>query len=229
MTIPQYCRPESYALFREGMYEIATMEGLLKAATAVSQDAENRLSYVWVAKRIESLATRVIKEARSDSPTSRVAHLHRVLFDEEGFVGNRENYYFLGNSYLPTVLETKRGIPVTLTLIYVSVARLVGLEADGINAPAHFLARIKDSEGDLYVDPFSGGQALTYDEALERLERIAGRPIPKTPELLEPAANVQWILRILANLERIYAATSMRRELSAIAEFQSLVRELPLV
>lgn len=229
MTTPQFCRPESFDLFRQGMAEIVSTEGLLMAATAVSLDADAKVSFKAVNQSIESLASRVIKRARGESATARLTYLHQVLFDEEGFTGNKDNYYFLGNSYLPKVLETKRGIPVTLALVYVSVARLVGLESDGINAPAHFLARVKDSQGDLYVDPFAGGQALTYDEALERLERIAGRTIPKTAELLEAASNTQWILRILANLERIYSATSMRRELAAVAEFQSLVRELPLV
>lgn len=229
MTTPQYCRPESFDLFRQGMAEITSTEGLLMAATAVSLDADAKVSFKAVNQSIEGLASRVIKRARGESATARLTYLHQVLFDEEGFTGNKDNYYFLGNSYLPKVLETKRGIPVTLALVYVSVARLVGLESDGINSPAHFLARVKDSQGDLYVDPFAGGQALTYDEALERLERIAGRAIPKTAELLEAATNTQWILRILANLERIYSATSMRRELAAVAEFQSLVRELPLV
>lgn len=199
------------------------------AATAVSLDVDEKSSFAFVVKSLESLASRVVKEARGESATARLAHLHRVLFDEDGFSGNQDNYYFLGNSYLPKVLETRQGIPVTLSLVYVSVARLVGLEADGINSPAHFLARVRDSEGDLYVDVFAAGHAMTYEEALDRLERIAGRTLPKTPEMLEPAAHAQWILRILANLERIYAATSMRRELAAISEFQSLVRELPLV
>lgn len=229
MTNPQYCRPEAFDLFRQGMAEIASTEGLLMAATAVSLDADVQVDFKSVIQSLESLASRSVKQARGDSATARLAYLHQVLFDEEGFTGNKDNYYFLGNSYLPKVLETKRGIPVTLCLVYVSVARLVGLESDGINSPAHFLARVKDSQGDLYVDPFSGGQALTYDEALERLERIAGRSIPKTAEMLEPASHTQWILRILANLERIYSATSMRRELAAVAEFQSMVRELPLV
>ena len=211
------------------MSEIASTEGLLKTAVAVALDVDGGVSYPAIWKSLEALASRVIKDARGDSATSRVAHLHRVLFDEESFSGNKENYYSLSNSYLPKVLESKRGIPVTLALVYVAVARLVGLEADGINAPVHFLARVRDSEGDLYIDVFSGGQALTYDEALGRLERIAGRSLPKTPEMLEPAGHSQWILRILANLERIYAATSMRRELAAISEFQTLVRELPLV
>ncbi len=229
MPSPEHCRPSAFELFRQGMSEIATTEGLVMTAVAVSLDADGETDYPTVRKHLETLASRVMKGARADSATSRLAHLHRVLFDEDGFTGNKENYYFLGNSYLPKVLETKRGIPVTLALVYVAVARLVGLEADGVNSPAHFLARVRDSEGDLYVDVFSGGQALTYTEALDRLERIAGRTIPKTPEMLEPAAHPQWILRILANLERIYAATSMRRELAAIAEFQTLVRELPLV
>lgn len=229
MTPPQSCRPEAFELFRQGMAEIASTEGLLMAATAISLDVDPKADFKGVIGSLESLASRAVKNARGESATARLAHLHQVLFDEEGFTGNKDNYYFLGNSYLPKVLETRRGIPVTLALIYVSVARLVGLDADGINAPAHFLARVKDSQGDLYVDPFSNGQALTYDEALERLERVAGRPIPKTAEMLEPATHTQWILRILANLERIYAATSMRRELAAIAELQNLVRELPLV
>ena len=92
-----------------------------------------------------------------------MAHLHDVLFDVVGFVGNVDDYYNPANSYLPNVLRTRRGLPITLVLIYKCVAEQLGLTVRGINSPGHFLASVrndsaaaastKDSSW-MYVDPW---------------------------------------------------------------------------
>ncbi len=104
----------------------------------------NKYSAAWRGKSSSRVS--------SGNPKALIARLHQVLFDERGFTGNADDYYAPENSYLPCVLESRRGIPVTLSLIYKSVAQRVGLSARGINTPAHFLGvggsqRLVDDRG----------------------------------------------------------------------------------
>ena len=87
------------------------------------------------------------------------AELHEVLFEEWGFTGNAEDYYAPDNSYLPRVLQTRRGIPVTLSLIYKAVAQQVGLIVRDINTPVHFLAAVEVDRSWMIVDAFDSGQS----------------------------------------------------------------------
>jgi len=111
-----------------------------------------------------------------------LAHLHATLFDEEGYRGNTEDYYHPYNSYLPAVMETRHGLPITLTLLYKAVAERLGLRVEGINAPGHFMGAVRrdardEGAGVLLVDAFDGGRMLSRDEALERVEAITGAAV----------------------------------------------------
>ena len=120
-------------------------------------------------QHITDLAETVRRRVHSTNVDAKLAHLHDVLFDVVGFSGNVEDYYNPANSYLPEVLRTHRGLPITLVLIYKCVAEQVGLVVRGINSPGHFLAAVKSAATDreptkrsdwMYVDPFYGGELL---------------------------------------------------------------------
>jgi ABC-type dipeptide/oligopeptide/nickel transport system ATPase component len=95
--------------------------------------------------------------------------MHAVLFEEEGFAGNLDRYYNALNSYLPAALNTRHGVPILLSLIYKVVGQWAGLTVKGINAPGHFMVRVRCDNAWMIVDPFFGGQMLTRDEAFDRL------------------------------------------------------------
>ena len=107
-----------------------------------------------VDERLEVLAERVRAGARSGRPLAVLAHLHDVLFDRERFCGDTQNYYSPLNSYLPVVLENRRGLPIILAVIYKAVAERVGLRVEGINSPGHFLARVFVDGKWIIIDPF---------------------------------------------------------------------------
>lgn len=225
MNAPDLCRPEAYFHFARSLSSIESTSGLLQAAVAVSLHALDDCQPSAVDCRLQALANRVKSRVRRHhSPEAILAHLHDVLFDEEGFAGEWTDYYNPLNSYLPAVLETRRGIPITLALLYKVVAERVGLTVQGINAPGHFLVRVRDSRGWILIDPFHKGQMLTPEEAYSLIRTIFGRGVPCTPSYLDPTTHAQWITRLLANLEAIFLNQGCRDDLAAMHELQWLLR-----
>jgi regulator of sirC expression with transglutaminase-like and TPR domain len=220
---PDLCRPEAFFHFAEQLRNLDTTEGLLNGAIAISMHALEDIRPRTVETRIDELAMRVRSRVRSESQHALVAHLHDVLFDEEQFRGNSEDYYNPLNSYLSAVLETKRGIPITLCLVYKVVAERLGLSVEGVNSPGHFLARVNGQHGGMIVDPFLSGGVLNDEEAFDRVEEVTGRPVPRTPQYLAAATHSQWLSRILVNLQHIFASTERRADLVAMSELQSLL------
>jgi regulator of sirC expression with transglutaminase-like and TPR domain len=154
---------------------------------------------------------RVASEAGPDAPlVSRVEALNRYVFDELGFLGNREQYDDPRNSCLNEVLDRRTGIPISLALVYIEIARRAGLRAEGINFPGHFLVRMLDDlhtddpgEG-LIIDPFHGGAILNEPDCRALLRRYMGEDAAFEPHLLARATRRQILVRMLLNLKRIY-------------------------
>ena len=224
-TIPISCHVGAYELFAEQMPVLSTTDGLLRAAVAVSMHAFDDVDPDDIDQRLSGLASRVRSRLRGGSVQAALAHLHQVLFEEEGFSGNMHDYYHPLNSHLPAVLESRRGIPITLTLVYKVVAERVGLCVDGINAPGHFLARVRVDRAGMIVDPFFRGTVLTDEEAFRRMEKATRRQVPRSAAFLRAATHYEWISRILANLRHIFAAHRRTEDLAAMDELHALLRE----
>jgi len=141
----------------------------------------------------------------ASSAADRVVALNRLLFDEQGFTGNRGDYYDPRNSYLNEVIDRRTGIPITLCLIYIGVAQRLGLEAAGVSFPGHFLTRVEAPET-LIVDPFVG-RVLGIDDCQQRLEAAIG-----PAEVLRPAVHLraasprEILVRLLSNLKQVFLA-----------------------
>jgi regulator of sirC expression with transglutaminase-like and TPR domain len=227
-----YCRPAAFGTFAKELSDVNSTRGLFRAAFAIAlherPDADVERGQATIAELAETVRGRV----RSPSPQARIAHLHDVLFDVVGFRGNVDDYYNPANSYLPDVLATHRGLPITLVLVYKCVAEQVGLAVRGINAPGHFLAAVECVEsggssregGDwMFVDPFYDGEVLNPRDVQRRIADTTGRDIPDATDLLRPATHAQWLARILQNLQAIFAQTGRERDLYAMQELQELL------
>lgn len=222
---PVVCRPAAFELFREQLPRLEETEALWRAAAAVSFHALDDVSIDDLDRRFEALAASVREGARSGRDVARLAHLHSVLFEDQGFAGDFERYSSPLNSYLSTVLESRRGLPILLSLVYKVVAERAGLYVEGINSPGHFLARVSVDGRWLIVDPFFRGQSLSRDEALERLGQLTGHNYFGQYELLQPATHHQWLARILANLQNSFATAGRQNDLTAMSELQQLLWE----
>jgi len=212
------CRPEAYQYFLEQMPILHTCQGLLRAAIAISMHALDDVDPLRIEQRLQVLSLRVRERAPSRRAAAVLANMHAVLFEEEGFVGNLERYYNALNSYVPAVLNTRRGLPVLLSLIYKVVGEGAGLTVHGVNAPGHFMVRVRCDNRWMIVDPFFGGQVLSREEAFERLDLVADRPLPRSDELLATPTHEQWLVRILGNLRHLFASEERRDDLAAMTE-----------
>ena len=222
---PRVCRPEAFALFHSALTEIDSNDGLLRGAMGMAKQVIPESSLAETANRLAEIAECVASRVSNPSPPALLAHLHAVLFEEEQFYGNFEDYYSPDNSLLPVVLASRRGIPITLALVYKLVAEPLGLTVEGINAPGHFLARIHAGDDTLLVDPFFHGQMLSQEEAYDRIGQVTGRPVVQADVLLQPASHVQWLSRMLANLQNIFASRQDAESLAAMSELHSLLED----
>jgi regulator of sirC expression with transglutaminase-like and TPR domain len=159
----------------------------------------------------EAALRRIGADPGHDAPLeARVDVLNRYLFTDLGFAGNRQQYDDPRNSCLNEVLDRRTGIPISLSLVYIEVARRAGLRAEGVNFPGHFLVRTlpdlhTDDPGEgLVVDPFHGGAILDEHACRLLLRRHLGEDAVWSPELLARATRRQILVRMLQNLKRLY-------------------------
>ena len=135
-----------------------------------------------------------------------IAALNEYLFEEEGFAGNRDNYEDPRNSFLNEVLDRRTGIPISLAVVYMEVARRAGLEVTGVNFPGHFLLRAASPVvgDDLIIDPFHGGALLSEFDCRQLLRKHVGDDAAFDGSLLAPATRHDVVVRMLVNLKRLY-------------------------
>jgi regulator of sirC expression with transglutaminase-like and TPR domain len=137
--------------------------------------------------------------------------LNEFLYDEQRFTGNSTSYDDPRNSFLNEVLDRRTGIPISLAVVYLEVARRAGVDVAGVNFPGHFLLRASDDHARLrygadflIVDPFHGGAVLSEVDCREMLRQHVGEEAAFDRDLLAPATRHQIVVRMLVNLKRLY-------------------------
>lgn len=131
--------------------------------------------------------------------------LNQVLFVEEQFQGNLTDYHNPDNSFLNRVLDLHTGIPITLSLLYIEVARRVGIQIDGIGLPYHFVVSYRLPDERIYIDPFEGGQFMTEQECHNLVRRLMRNKAARLhAHWFEPVTHRQLLMRVLNNLKQIY-------------------------
>ncbi|MBV8229479.1 MAG: transglutaminase family protein, partial [Planctomycetaceae bacterium] len=173
---------------------------------------------------IEALAARVRDRAPAAAKARQVlGQINWVLFVEEGFQGNTEDYYDPKNSYLNQVIERKTGIPISLSVLYRAVAHRLGLEMEGVNLPAHFMLRVDRGDETIFVDPFHAGALLDRQGCERRVAELIGRPVVLSDREIAPCSLDLVVTRMLRNLKAIYlrghdfsTALPVQRRLAAL-------------
>ena len=225
MPTASYCRISAYQLFDQQLAQLERSNSLFRAAFAIALHELPEADLAVAETTIENLTETIRKRTKSENPEALLAHLHDVLFDVFNLRGNTDDYYNPANSYLPEVLRSRLGIPITLTLIYKRVAEALGLVVHGINTPGHFMAEVEiGPESSIYVDPFYGGSMLNKNEIAGRIEQSTGSPPPSSLSLTSRATHRQWLARMLNNLQASFAATGRERDVLAMQELQDLLK-----
>jgi len=208
---------------------------LTEAAIAVAQDDFPHLDTQTVLAEIDTLALKLKKRIPPDAvPVQRLRWLNRFFFQEMGFGGNVNDYYDPRNSYLHSVLDTRRGIPISLSILYIELATQIGLTARGVSFPGHFLVKLRmqtgTQHGEVVIDPFTG-HSLSREELDElvapykRNRGLLGDFDAPLGLFLQAAPARDVVARILRNLKEIHRTAEDWPRLLAV--LQRLVVLLP--
>lgn len=183
---------------------------LLEAAVSLAQDEYPDLDVEQVLGDVDQLLARLKRRLPADAPElQRLRALNQFFFRDLGFGGNINDYYDPDNSYLNTVLRTRRGIPISLAVLWLELAVGLGLNARGVAFPGHFMVKVNLPKGQVVIDPFNG-QSLSREELAERLEPLRQRnPLGDEFEVpmglyLQSAPPREIIARMLRNLQDIH-------------------------
>ena len=197
---------------------------LLEAAIAVAQDDHPQLDPQGVLSQVDALGERLKRRVPADAVVlQKLRFLNRFFFQDLGFAGNVNNYYDPRNSYVHEVLETRRGIPITLALLYIELAAHIGLNARGVSFPGHFLVKLRAGQGEVIIDPMSG-QSLSRAELEERLgpyrraRGLTGEFEVPLGLFLQAAPPRDTLARLLRNLKEIHRAAEDWPRLLAVCE-----------
>ena len=217
---------DRHKIFRAALAHPDDEIDLGRAALAIAREEYPSLQVEFCLARLEQLAATVRdRSAGENTPYRLIAALNHVLFTQEGYRGNRDDYYDPRNSFLNEVIERRIGIPITLSVLYMEIARRVGLKLYGIGFPGHFLVKYAGAEGEIVqeivIDPFAKGEVRTTEELQEMLDRLYGGKVRLQPEFLSRVSNRQIVQRMFANLKAIY----MREEnfIKAVSVVERLV------
>lgn len=204
---------------------------LLEAAAAIAQHAQPTLDTQAVLAEVDQLGDALRRRIPADAGAlQRLQLLNRYFFHELGFSGNLNHYEDPANSDLSQVLARRRGIPISLAVLYMELATHAGLSADGVSFPGHFLVKLHLPQGEVVMDPFSG-RSLSRDELEERLQPWRSRMAlsaddePPLGLFLQAATPRDILARMLRNLKAIHQGARDLPQLLSVQE--RLVALLP--
>jgi regulator of sirC expression with transglutaminase-like and TPR domain len=227
MTTLRFEAPTALQYFAALVADDASFS-LLEAAVSIAQDEYPRLDPLAVLAEIDALADKLRRRIPADAVAlQKLRFLNRYFFQELGFAGNVNNYYDPRNSYVHKVLSTRRGIPITLALLYIELASQIGLQARGISFPGHFLVKLRLStgsqQGEVVIDPFTG-HSLSREELDERLQPyrrqqgLEGEFEVPLGLFLQSAPARDVLARMLRNLKEIHRAARDWPRMLAVQE-----------
>lgn len=202
---------------------------LFEAALSIAQDDDPSLDLNHSLLELDKLVVRLRRRLPADiAQIPKLRLLNNFFYQELGFAGNLNDYYSPDNSYLNKVLIGRRGIPISLAVIYMELASHIGLKVKGISFPGHFLMKLSVNSGDIILDPFNGA-SLSREDLEERLEPyFVNARSPNEPTLasyLTEATPRNILARMLRNLKALFTEEQHRRQFLNVQ--QRLVVLLP--
>lgn len=220
---PVCCEPAAFDLMRRARERLESPVGLIEGALAIARNSDANIDVEAHKHILYEMGREVRARVRGPQPQALLAHLHDYLFVELGFIGNTLNYHDPANSFLNSVIDARRGLPITLSLIYKIVGERAGLKIHGLGLPGHFCVGVEMPEGLTIVDPFYGGRVLNSQEAHGRIRDTYGSHVEWTEELLNPVTHRHWLTRIMQNLLHTLNERDRVRDVAAMLELELLL------
>jgi regulator of sirC expression with transglutaminase-like and TPR domain len=193
---------------------------LLTSALTIAKLEYPELDVSVYRQRVTTIAEHVKERAsRSADSLETLAVINEVLFGDEGFRGNVSDYYDPKNSFFNDVLDRKLGIPITLSVLYMEVARRAGVPVFGVGMPGHFLLKFYEVDGrELFLDAYNSGRLLSPEDCQEKLTEIYNGQIPLDAKFLTPVGKRQILTRMLNNLRSIYMTNRLLKKALAVID-----------
>jgi regulator of sirC expression with transglutaminase-like and TPR domain len=192
---------------------------LAKAALYIAQEEYPDLDPQEYINALDTMAEEVQERLPSSRyPLRMIQSINQYLYDDLGFAGNKTDYYDPRNSFFNEVIDRRLGIPISLAVVYLEVARRIDFPMVGVGMPGHFLIRPDVPEIDIFVDAFNGGEILFAQDCQERLSQIYQQPMTLKPEFLAVVNQRQILARLLTNLKYIYLKQQELEKTLAVIE-----------
>lgn len=211
-----YLRSRQY--FQQEISQPDEQIDLALSALYIAQEEYLDLKIVEYLNVLDTMALAVKERLPAQKyPLKIIQTINSYLYDDLKFNGNTSEYYDPRNSFLNDVIERRMGIPITLSLVYLEIAKRIDFPMVGVGMPGHFLIRPQVVEMEIFVDPFNRGEVLFYDDCQERIMQVYGQPVTMQPEFLATISNRHFLARMLSNLKLIYLnGQQLEKALAAI-------------
>lgn len=208
---------------------------LLKGALILSKFQYPELDFVAIEKEMEVISRKVWLEINDENTAFEIVKvINHVLFEQCGFESSNSDFYAPQHSYINTLLESKKGNPLSLSMLYSIVAQKLNIPIYGVNLPNHFVLGfvderqtlkflgLEENEGNIlfYINPFSKGRIFDHNE-IENYLRSLNLPLQK--HYFEPCSNSEILKRMITNLTYAYSKVGDRDRVSDLEELQSIL------
>lgn len=202
MSLDAFARDTEFRKLISRRSDVNLTTAALELARDIYPALDFGLVFRWIDERADELSG-PLAGARNEAEA--IAELGRCIAGRHGVSGGRDSYDSADGSFLNRVIERKTGIPISLSVLYMAVAERAGWSLQGVSAPGHFLTRYEAVDGPLLVDAFAGGQILSVEQCMERIQTATQLSFEQALSALEPVGPRSIIIRMLNNLKILHA------------------------
>jgi regulator of sirC expression with transglutaminase-like and TPR domain len=196
-----------------------------RAALLIAYCENPSFDLEYYQQRLDQIAEAISKRLRAISATASltdadliIANINDYLFNELGLRGNSDKYYDPRNSYLNDLLDRRLGIPITISVLYLEIARRLGLAMGGVGMPGHFIVKCLAPGQECFIDPFNGGRRLSEKDCEQMVANIYGDSSRVPPDFLRVVSKKEILVRMLSNLKNIYVSGGDNAHALAVIE-----------
>ncbi|MGL4618202.1 SirB1 family protein [Chroococcidiopsis sp.] len=202
---------------------------LAKAALYIAQEEYPDLDPAEYLNALDTMAEELLERLPIQRYPLRVIQtINQYLYEDLGFKGNVNEYHDPRNSFLNDAIERRTGIPITLSLIYLELAKRIDFPMVGVGMPGHFLIRPDIPEMEIFVDAFNRGEVLFPQDCQAKLSQIYGQPVALRAEFLRSVTHRQFLARMLTNLKYIYLQQQdLEKALGTVEKILLLFPDIP--
>lgn len=182
---------------------------LVEASLVIALEEYPALDIDGYLRRVDGWSDAIRERVEGSRDIERIVEeINRLLFEEEGFHGEAENYYDPRNTFLNEVLDRHAGLPLALSIVYLEISRRLGIDMSGVALPGRFLVKVCGTWGTIFIDPFDEGRVLTTAECQKIMDEVYGGGVRLREHHLRSSSRREIVGRVLSHLKSIYLSSN---------------------